>query len=103
LRRAVEHGDGWTPFRGSPDRVREALLRAHDLGLDQSKPFDISMPLRKGVHREDGSLDIDAIIPAAEAYAEAGVTHIKIGFRAATPAEYVAKMETFARDVIARF
>jgi hypothetical protein len=61
------------------------------------------MPLRRGVHRPDGSLDVEGIVSQAEAYAEAGVTHLKLGFKAATPAEYVAKMETFARDVIARF
>jgi probable F420-dependent oxidoreductase len=103
LRRAVEHADGWTPFRGDPDRVREALRRARDdYGLSAGSPFDIAMPLRKGVHREDGSLDIDSIRRQVDALAEAGVTHVKIGFRAASPEEYVSKMVAFASEVIQR-
>jgi probable F420-dependent oxidoreductase len=103
LRRAVEHADGWTPFKGDPDHIREARRRADDYGLPEGKPFDISIPLGRGVHREDGSLDVDSILRKAEEYADAGLTSLRVGFRAATPAEYVSKMEIFARDVIARF
>jgi alkanesulfonate monooxygenase SsuD/methylene tetrahydromethanopterin reductase-like flavin-dependent oxidoreductase (luciferase family) len=103
LRRAVEHADGWTPFKGDPDHIREAWRRAADYGLPEGKPFDISMPLGRGVHREDGSLDVDSILRKAEEYADAGVSSLRVGFRAATPSEYVSKMEIFARDVIARF
>ena len=103
LRRAVELADGWTPFKGDPDHVREARRRAADYGLPEGKPFDISMPLGRGVHKEDGSLDVDSILRKSEDYADAGVTSLRVGFRAATPAEYVSKMEVFARDVIARF
>jgi hypothetical protein len=103
LRRAVEHADGWTPFKGDPDHIREARRRAEDYGLPAGQPFDISMPLGRGVHREDGLLDIDSILRKSEAYAEAGATSLRVGFRAATPGEYVSKMEIFARDVIARF
>ena len=103
MRRAVELADGWTPFKGDPDHVREARRRAADYGLPEGKPFDISMPLGRGVHKEDGSLDVDSILRKSEDYADAGVTSLRVGFRAATPAEYVSKMEVFARDVIARF
>jgi len=103
LRRAVEHADGWSPFRGDPERIREAVRRARELGWPENKPFDIAMPLRRGVHNPDGTLNIDSILRQAEEYAEAGVTYLKVGFRAETPAEYVAKMEVFARDVIPRF
>ena len=104
LRRAVEHGDGWTPFfRENPERVREAVRRAREFGLDPNRPFDLAVPIRRGVHKEDGSLDPDSIRRQAEAMAEAGATHIKVGFKAATSGEYVSKMETFSRDVISRF
>jgi probable F420-dependent oxidoreductase len=103
LQRAVEHGDGWTPFRGDPDRVREALRRAAEYGLSSDRRFDIAMPIRRGLHSPDGSVDVDAALRQAEALAEAGATHVKVGFKAATPDEYVAKMETFARGVISRF
>ena len=103
LRRAVEHADGWSPFKGDPDRIREAVRRARELGLTDDRPFDIAMPLRRGVHKPDRTLDIDSILRQADEYADAGVTHLKVGFRAESPAEYVSKMEIFARDVIARF
>jgi len=103
LRRAVEHADGWSPFRGDADRIREAMRRARDLGLEPGRPFDIAMPMRRGVHKPDHSLDVDSILRRAEEYADAGVTFIKVGFRAETPREYVSKMEAFSRDVISRF
>ena len=103
LRRAVEHADGWTPFSGDPDRIREAWRRVRDYGLAEGRPFDISMAFGRGMHTPDGSLDLDSILRRAEAFFEAGATSLRVGFRAATPEEYVAKMEIFARDVIARF
>lgn len=103
LRRAVEHADGWTPFRGDPDHVREALRRAREeYGLEAGRRLDVALPLRRGVHKPDGSPDVESILRRSEALADAGVTHIKVGFRAATPDEYVAKMETFAAKVLSR-
>ena len=103
LRRAVERADGWTPYSGSPDHFREAWSRARDYGLTDDQPFDISMSLGRGLHKSDGSLDTDSILRQAEEYFDAGVTNLRVGFRATTPGEYVSKMEAFARDVIARF
>ena len=105
LRRAVEHGDGWTPFfREDPERVREGVRRARDdFGLAADRPFDIAVPIRRGLHKPDGSVDVDSAMRQSEAMHEAGATNIKVGFKASTPDEYVAKMETFAHGVIARF
>lgn len=105
LRRAVEHGDGWTPFfREDPSRVAEGVRRARDdYGLESSRAFDIAVPIRRGLHNDDGSVNVDSAVRQSEAMAEAGATHIKVGFKASTPEEYVSKMETFARGVIARF
>jgi probable F420-dependent oxidoreductase len=103
LRRAVEHGDGWTPFRADPDRVREALRRARErYGLAPGRRLAVAVPLRRGVHRPDGTLDVDSILRQAEAYAEAGATHLKVGFRAGTPEEYVSLMERFASAILPR-
>jgi len=103
LRRAVELADGWSPYSGSPDHFREARARARDYGLTDDRPFDISMSLPRGIHKPDGSLDIDSILRQADDYFDAGVTSLRVGFRAATPAEYVSKMEQFSREIIARF
>lgn len=100
LRRAVEHADGWTPFRAPPDRVREALARARDLGLGD-RAFDVAVPLRHGVYAEDRvSLDVEEIRRQADQYAEAGVTHLKVGFRGPGIDEYLRAMEQFAAAVI---
>ena len=103
LRRAVEHADGWSPFKGEPDHIREAVRRVRDYGWPDGKAFDISMAFGRGIHKEDGSLDVDSIMRRAEEYADAGATSLRVGFRAETPADYVSKMEHFSRDVIARF
>jgi probable F420-dependent oxidoreductase len=102
LRRAVEHADGWTPFRGSPETLGEALRRARDeFGLD--RPLDVAVPIRSGVYTEDkSSLDADSILRQAEALGKAGVTHCKIGFRGPTLDDYLRAMEQFSSKVIAR-
>jgi probable F420-dependent oxidoreductase len=102
LRRAVEHADGWTPFRGSPETLSEALRRArNDFGLN--RPFDVAVPIRHGVYTEDKStIDADSILRQAEALEKAGVTHCKIGFRGPTLDAYVRAMEDVAEKVIAR-
>jgi probable F420-dependent oxidoreductase len=103
LRRAVEHAQGWTPFRRTPEQIQEALKRARDdYGLDRS--IDVAIPIRRGVYNEDKSeIDVDSIRSQVEAYAKAGVTHIKIGFRGPTLDGYVRAMERFSKEVIARF
>ena len=103
LRRAVERADGWSPYSGSPDHFREAAKRARDYGLADDRPFDISMSLPRGVHKPDGSLDIDSILQQADNYFDAGVTCLRVGFRATTPGDYVSKMEEFSRKIIERF
>lgn len=105
LRRAVEHGDGWTPFfREDPTRVAEGVRRARDdYGLAADRPFDIAVPIRRGLHNDDGSVNVDSALRQSEAMAEAGATHIKVGFKATSAEEYVSKMEAFARGVIAGF
>jgi len=102
LRRAVEHADGWTPFRRTPEQIAEALKLARD-GYGLNRPLDVAIPIRRGVYTEDKSeLDIDSIRRQADAFAGAGVTHIKIGFRGPTLDGYVRAIEEFGEKVIAR-
>jgi probable F420-dependent oxidoreductase len=103
LRRAVEHADGWTPFRADPERVREGLRRAREYGLAEGRRFDISVPLGRGAHNADGSLNVAEINRKSDALFEAGVTSIRVGFRADTAAAFVGKMEVFSSEVIARY
>lgn len=100
LRRAVEHADGWDPFRGSPDDIRDALTHARDaFGLD--RPFDVAVPLRRGVYTEDDrTLDLDSIRRQVEAYEEAGVTYLKCGFHGPTVEAYLDAMHQFAERVV---
>ncbi|MGH2829817.1 MAG: LLM class F420-dependent oxidoreductase [Actinomycetota bacterium] len=100
LRRAVEHADGWDPFRAPPDRVVEALARARDLGLGD-RPFDVCVPLRRGVYLQDKQqLDLDSIRRQRDQYAQAGATHLKVGFRGPSIDEYLRAMEQFARAIL---
>jgi probable F420-dependent oxidoreductase len=102
LRRAVEHADGWDPFRGSPDQIRDALKHARDaFGLD--RPFDVAVPLRRGVYiPDDKTIDVDSVLRQADAYENAGVTHLKCGFHGPTIEDYIRGMEVFASAVISR-
>lgn len=101
LRRAVEHADGWTPFRGDPEGIRADLAWARDrCGLD--RPFAVAVPLRHGVYADDGSIDARSVLGQAEAFADAGVTHLKVGFRGPSLDGFVRAMEEFGETVIGR-
>lgn len=101
VRRAVEHADGWTPFKASPDAVAAALARARDWGLEEGQGFAIALPIRGGIYAGDAeTLDLDSIRRQADAYEAAGVTHVKIGFRGPSLDAYVRAMESFAAGVI---
>ncbi len=97
LRRAVEHADGWTPFRAPPERIREALARARDeFGLTD-RPFSVAVPIRRGVYRDDRrKLDLSSIERQIEALTAAGASHLRVGFRGPTLDDYLRDMGTFA-------
>lgn len=98
LRRAVEHADGWTPFRCAPEDMAIALKR-HEL----PSAFDVAIPLRRGVYADDNeTLDIDSILRQVDAYREAGATHIKVSFKGPTISHYLNALESFATNVITR-
>lgn len=102
LRRAVEHGDGWTPFLGSPTDIASMLSRARaELGLERA--FDVAVPMRHGVYTPDHKrIDPDSVLRQTDSLAAAGVTHIKVGFRGPTLDGYLRALEEFAAGVIAR-
>jgi probable F420-dependent oxidoreductase len=102
LRRAVVHADGWTPFRGSPQAIGEALSRARDdFGLE--RPLDVAVPIRHGVYTDDKTtIDADSIRTQADAFEKAGVTYCKIGFRGPGLDDFLRAIDRFSNEVIAR-
>ena len=101
LRRAVEFGDGWTPFRGSPDALGAAMQLARDeFGL--ARHLDVAVPIRT-VHAESSEeIDEAAVLARVDALAEAGATHCRVDFRGPTLDGYVRAMERFAERIIGR-
>ena len=94
LRRACEHADGWTPFIGSPERIREALTVARgEYGI--SDPFAVAVPIRRDVYGDDG-LDLGGIERQIESLTQAGATHLRIGFRGPTLEAYLQDLDVFA-------
>jgi probable F420-dependent oxidoreductase len=103
LRRAVEHADGWTPFRGEPDTITAALRKARDeWGLD--RPLAVSVPIRRGMFTaDDSALDLDSIRRQVEALAGAGVTHLKVGFKGPDLGRYLVTLERFGETIVQEF
>lgn len=97
LRRAVEHGDGWSPFLGDPAKIA-ALLARHEI----RRPFEVAAPIRRGVYREDGSLDADSVHAQVDALVAAGVTHIKVGFKGPTLDRYLETLSAFGETIVGR-
>lgn len=115
IRRAVELGDGWAPFPNSAgmsaytrtppletldDLARRiAQARAHALAVGRRAPLDICYSL--------SGLGAGAIEPAEACerivnLRELGVTWLTVGFSADTRQAYIAAMQHFARDVMAK-
>jgi probable F420-dependent oxidoreductase len=101
LRRAVEHGDGWTPFTGSPERLAASMRTARDdFGLD--RPFDVAALMREVFAEDERHIDANGVLRRSETLAAAGVTHVKVAFHGPTLDDFVRAMEEFATGVIAR-
>jgi alkanesulfonate monooxygenase SsuD/methylene tetrahydromethanopterin reductase-like flavin-dependent oxidoreductase (luciferase family) len=115
IRRAVELCDGWVPFpntqamaqftRTPPMETlddlaaRVAFAREHATAVGRQAPFDICYSLSPM-----GSAGIE---PAAAheqitQLAALGVTWLTVGFGGETRREYVAALQRFGREVVAR-
>ncbi len=113
IRRAIEHGDGWIPFPNTPAMAphtrtavleslddlarRIALAREDAAAAGRTRPLEIAFSL--DAHTGDG-LAAQAACDRVHRLADLGVTWLTVGFPAATRAEYLVKLERFARDVI---
>ena len=123
LRRAVEHGDGWTPMTGSLEElarsgrwIRERLAeRGRDpasltfaFGLNFGEP-DATRE-RASAHASQGRARRDRpareagpIVDRLEAYREIGFEHMTVGFGWRTPADYLRELDFFAAEVMPAF
>ncbi len=115
IRRAVELGDGWVPFPNPAAMSkytrtpametlddlagRIALAREHAAATGRRKPFEICYSLIMLGERPTGAADaLDRIAKLQEL----GVTWLTVGFSGETRRDYIAAMQRFARDVMAR-
>lgn len=115
MRRAIELGDGWSPFITTPimskttrtddisdlaqlkakiDKLREGLDRRGRAG-----PFTITTPLAGGNPIPVGS-SVQELVDEAGALAEMGVTWLTAEGRCHSLSEHLADVEWFAADVL---
>jgi probable F420-dependent oxidoreductase len=115
MRRAIELGDGWSPFITTPlmskttrtddisdlaelkakiDKLREGLAKS-----GRARPFDITTPLAGGEAIARGA-SVQALVDEAGALAEMGVTWITAEGRYGSRAEHLADVEWFAANVL---
>jgi probable F420-dependent oxidoreductase len=115
IRRAVELGDGWVPFpntaamseytRTPPLETLEdlarrlAFAREHAEGIGRHEPLDVCYSL---VSMGSRSIEAGDALDRIARLRELGVTWLTVGFSGDTKREYVAAMERFASEVIAR-
>ncbi len=111
--RAVKHGDGWIPFPNTATmapHTRTAVLESMDdlqqridfareqaAILGRTASLEIAFSLEAHAR---GELDVGAARDRVHDLAARGVTWLTVGFPAASRAEYIAKLEIFAREVI---
>jgi probable F420-dependent oxidoreductase len=115
IRRAVELGDGWVPFPNTAAmskytrtpametvddlQRRITFARAHAAAVGRHALLDICYSLvAMGSHSIVPAEALDRISKLQEL----GVTWLTVGFRGDTRREYIAAMQHFSRDVMAR-
>jgi probable F420-dependent oxidoreductase len=94
LRRAIELGDGWTPFALSLEQVADMLAwgRARPEWEARNRPLDVMLSV--GVKPIDAPDRARRTLDAARA---AGTTHLAVGFPADSPAHYVEQLGALAQ------
>jgi probable F420-dependent oxidoreductase len=115
IRRAVELGDGWVPFPNTAEMAkytrtppmeslddlagRIAFARAHAAAVGRAAPLDICYSL---VSMGSRSVEPADALDRMDALRKLGVTWLTVGFAADTRREYIAAMQRFSRDIVAR-
>lgn len=118
IRRAVERADGWMPFP-NPAAATKALktpklesldelaaridyARAYAAEIGRNAPLVLCCAPMSLTHFGTGAYDPGAVVDELTALAELGVTWSPVWFPASTRAEWCARAERFATDVLAR-
>lgn len=117
IRRAVEHGQGWLPFpvpakmarhiRTAPLATlddlaaRIAYAREHAEAVGRTEPLDIAfVPWSFQLHAGGGDPDWPRVREEAAQLEELGVTWLVLNVACATRAEYEARLEAIAGNLI---
>lgn len=98
LRRAVEHGDGWTPFGLTLDEIGALLARARDdtAGRPRTRPLDVIL-WPEGA--DDPLGRPDDIRRAVEQHEAVGATHLHWRLRSDSPAHHLEQLAALAELV----
>ena len=93
LRRAIELGDGWSPFAVSFDDVATMLEwgRARPEWERRDRPFDVMLSAAV-----DPLGDADRMERVLERARNAGLTHLAVALAAESPNHYVEQLEALA-------
>lgn len=99
LRRAVELGDGWTPFGLSPSEIHAMIDAARTTGAwsNRTRPLDIVLQSNRAL---DPLGDADATAAEVEALCSAGATGLALRFVHHSPDHYIEQMTAMV-DVVA--
>lgn len=94
LRRAIELGDGWTPFALSLEQAADMLAwgRARPEWEQRDRPLDVM--LSAGL---DPIRDPDGTHRTLDAARTSGMTHLAAGLAADSPAHYVEQLGSLAQ------
>jgi alkanesulfonate monooxygenase SsuD/methylene tetrahydromethanopterin reductase-like flavin-dependent oxidoreductase (luciferase family) len=99
VRRAARHADGWVPWELTPESCATAVDYARRLRAEAGKPdvFEVVAPL--AIAEDAGG---DQLLDAVARWRTAGATAFHVGVGAGSFAQHLARIEWFARDVMAR-
>jgi probable F420-dependent oxidoreductase len=104
LRRALEFGDGWDPFRLGLEELAEILARARASRAwrEREAPFEVALAPDRLLDptRPD---ERAALTDLVARYRDAGATMLNLRFRTGSLAHYLEALAAFAHDVAPRF
>lgn len=97
VRRAARHGDGWIPWKVTPDEFEPAVARARRIAASVGRQTILEFVAPLAVATGDEAQAISARIAA---WRRAGATCFHVGFAHRSLEEFLARIEWFAREVI---
>jgi probable F420-dependent oxidoreductase len=99
VRRAARYGDGWVPWELTPEDFASAAAYAKRIRVEAGGADDLALVAPLAVSE---TATRDELVRRIEGWRTAGATALHVGIGATTFAQFLARLEWFGTQVLAR-